>query len=41
MTGTLVVMLIAIAAGIAVALQGQFMGIMNRNAGTATSVFAT
>jgi bacterial/archaeal transporter family-2 protein len=41
MTTTLAVMLIAVAAGIAVALQGQFMGLMNRSAGTATSVFAT
>jgi transporter family-2 protein len=40
MTGTLLI-LIAIAAGIAVALQGQFMGIMNRTAGTTTSVLAT
>ena len=40
MTGTLLI-LTAIAAGIAVAVQGQFMGIMNRTAGTATSVFAT
>lgn len=38
MSASLVVMLIAIAAGIAVALQGQFMAIMNRTVGTATSV---
>lgn len=41
MTATLVVMLIAIAAGIAVALQGQFMAVMNRTVGTATSVVIT
>jgi bacterial/archaeal transporter family-2 protein len=41
MTGTLAVILIAVAAGIAVALQGQFMAIMNRTAGTATSVVIT
>lgn len=40
MTGMLLILL-AVAAGFAVALQGQFMGIMNRTAGTATSVFAT
>ena len=40
MTGTLLI-LIAVAAGIAVALQGQFMGTINRTAGTATSVFVT
>jgi bacterial/archaeal transporter family-2 protein len=40
MTGTLLI-LIAVAAGIAVALQGQFMGTINRAAGTATSVFIT
>jgi transporter family-2 protein len=34
-------MLVAIAAGIAVALQGQFMAVMNRTAGTATSVVIT
>ena len=38
MTGTLVVILIAIAAGIAVSLQGQFMAVMNRTVGTSTSV---
>lgn len=32
---------IAIVAGIAVALQGQFMGAMDRTAGTATSVLIT
>jgi bacterial/archaeal transporter family-2 protein len=34
-------LLIATLAGIAVALQGQFMGSMTRAAGTATSVFIT
>ena len=38
---TLVLVLLAAAAGIAVALQGQFMGSMDRVAGTATSVFVT
>jgi bacterial/archaeal transporter family-2 protein len=33
--------LLAVAAGIAVALQGQFMGVMTRTAGTATSVLIT
>jgi transporter family-2 protein len=33
--------LLAIAAGLAVALQGQFMGAMDRTAGTATSVLIT
>ena len=33
--------LIAIVAGVAVALQGQFMGVMTRTAGTATSVLIT
>jgi transporter family-2 protein len=41
MTGTLTLILIAAAAGVAVALQGQFMGTMDRNAGTPTSVFVT
>ncbi|MFL6246231.1 MAG: DMT family transporter [Thermoanaerobaculia bacterium] len=41
MSGTLAVMLIAIAAGIAVALQGQFMALMNRTVGTATGVVIT
>jgi transporter family-2 protein len=41
MTSLLPLLLIAIAAGIAVALQGQLMGTMDRLAGTATSVFIT
>ena len=32
---------IAVIAGIAVALQGQFMGVIDRRAGTVTSVFLT
>lgn len=35
------ILLVAILAGVAVALQGQFMGTMDRTAGTATSVFIT
>ena len=38
---TFVLVLVAAIAGIAVALQGQFMGAMDRAAGTATSVLAT
>jgi transporter family-2 protein len=34
-------LLIAVAAGIAVALQGQAMGVLNRSAGTAATMFAT
>lgn len=41
MTTFLALLLIAVAAGIAVALQGQLMGTMDRLAGTATSVFIT
>lgn len=41
MTSLLPLLLIAVAAGIAVALQGQLMGTMDRLAGTATSVFIT
>ncbi|HYH07054.1 MAG TPA: DMT family transporter [Thermoanaerobaculia bacterium] len=41
MTGTVALILIAAVAGVAVALQGLFMGAMDRNAGTATSVFVT
>ena len=41
MTGTLALVLIAAIAGVAVALQGHFMGAMDRNAGTATNVFVT
>jgi transporter family-2 protein len=38
---TAVLILLAAVAGIAVALQGQFMGIMNRTVGTMTSVCFT
>ncbi len=41
MTETIFLLAIACVAGIAVALQGQFMGIMDRSAGTVTSVFIT
>jgi bacterial/archaeal transporter family-2 protein len=41
MTAALMLILIAIIAGVAVALQGQFMGAMNRMTGTATSVLIT
>jgi transporter family-2 protein len=41
MTSTLILLVIAIAAGVAVALQGQVMGAMNRSAGTATTMFVT
>ena len=41
MTTLLPLLLIAVAAGIAVAVQGHFMGTMDRLAGTATSVFIT
>jgi transporter family-2 protein len=41
MTATAALILIAVAAGIAVALQGQVMGAMNRTAGTPTSIFVT
>ncbi|HEV7764197.1 MAG TPA: DMT family transporter [Thermoanaerobaculia bacterium] len=41
MTGTLLLICIAIAAGIAVAVQGHFMAMITRTAGTATSVFIT
>lgn len=37
----MIVVLVAVLAGVAVALQGQFMGTMDRTAGTATSVFIT
>jgi bacterial/archaeal transporter family-2 protein len=40
-TTALPVILIAVAAGVAVAIQGQFMASMDRAAGTATSVFVT
>jgi len=36
-----ILVFIAVLAGIAVAIQGQFMGTMDRVAGTATSVFIT
>lgn len=38
---TYILFAIASAAGIAVALQGQFMGSMNRSAGTATTLLVT
>jgi transporter family-2 protein len=38
---TLLLVLVAAAAGISVALQGQFMGAMDRAVGTATSVLIT
>lgn len=41
MLGTLTLLLIAAAAGVAVALQGQFMGDINRTSGTATAMFLT
>ncbi|HET7433076.1 MAG TPA: DMT family transporter [Thermoanaerobaculia bacterium] len=41
MTNSLPVLLVAVAAGVAVALQGQAMGAMNRSAGTATTTFVT
>ena len=41
MTSTVILVGIAIVGGFAVALQGQFMGQMDRNIGTAESVFIT
>jgi transporter family-2 protein len=41
MTSLLPLLLIAVVAGLAVALQGQLMGTMDRLAGTVTSVFIT
>jgi bacterial/archaeal transporter family-2 protein len=41
MSSFLALLLIAATAGIAVALQGQFMGVINRTSGTITSVFIT
>ncbi|HEX2061222.1 MAG TPA: DMT family transporter [Thermoanaerobaculia bacterium] len=41
MTGIAVLILIAALAGVAVALQGQLMGVMDRAAGSMTSVFVT
>jgi transporter family-2 protein len=37
----LALILLAVAAGVAVAVQGQFMGMMNRTAGTATTMVIT
>lgn len=37
----LALILLAVAAGVAVALQGQFMGVMNRATGTATTMLIT
>lgn len=41
MTSAVIVILVAAIAGVAVALQGQFMGTMNRSVGTVTGVFFT
>lgn len=41
MTSAVIVILVAAIAGVAVALQGQFMGTMNRSVGTVTGVFIT
>lgn len=41
MTGTVGVLLVAVLAGVAVAVQGQAMGVMNRQVGTASSVLVT
>lgn len=41
MSESLLLIVIAIAAGVSVALQGQFMGQVNRNVGTLVSMFAT
>jgi transporter family-2 protein len=41
MTVTLLLIAVAALAGIAVALQGQFMGVMDRRLGTATSMLIT
>ncbi|HEX8618878.1 MAG TPA: DMT family transporter [Thermoanaerobaculia bacterium] len=41
MTSAFSLLLIAVAAGIAVALQGQAMGALNRTAGTAATMLAT
>ena len=38
---TLFLILLAIVAGIAVALQGQFMGLLDRGFGTRESIFVT
>lgn len=41
MTQLVLLLAIAVAAGLSVALQGQFMGAMNRSVGTTTAVFIT
>jgi len=41
MTGTPFLFLLAVVSGLAITLQGQFMGIMDRIAGTRDSVFIT
>jgi transporter family-2 protein len=41
MTSTFALLLVALAAGVAVALQGQVMGAMNRSLGTAATMFVT
>jgi transporter family-2 protein len=41
MTNLLALLAIAAAAGVAVALQGQFLGALNRAAGSVTSIFIT
>jgi len=41
MTGSLLLVLIAVIGGVAVALQGQFMGLMDQGIGTRESVFIT
>lgn len=41
MTSIAALFLIAIAAGVAVALQGQVMGVVNRSVGTATAILVT
>ena len=41
MTGTLALIVIAVLAGISVALQAHVMGAMNRSAGTATGILVT
>ncbi|HEX7706404.1 MAG TPA: DMT family transporter [Thermoanaerobaculia bacterium] len=41
MSSSIALLVIAAIAGIAVALQGQFMGVIDRTAGTRTSVFIT
>ena len=41
MSALLVLVLVAVAAGVSVALQGQFMGAMNRVSGTINGIFFT